>query len=112
MGWRRGQRAVWLLKNDSGEVEPVPIPVRHELGDGEAMLHGAIRGVGLVQLPTWLVGDHLRGGKLLKVLHDLAAGEMPMHVIWPRTKYIQPRVRMVIDELVRLSAKANSGFRP
>lgn len=112
VGWRRGQRAVWLLKNEHGETEPVAIPVRHELGDGEAMLNGALSGGGLTQLPTWLVGEHLRNGKLVEVLHDLAGGEMPIHVIWPRTKYIQPRVRIVIDELVGLSASAKSGFRP
>jgi DNA-binding transcriptional LysR family regulator len=110
-GLRRTQRAVWLLRNEQGVSEPVDVKVRHELGDGEAILNTALAGCGLAQLPTWLVGEHLRSGALVQVLDEWTRGEMPIHVIWPRTKYIQPRVRVVIDELVRLSSEGDSGFK-
>jgi DNA-binding transcriptional LysR family regulator len=112
VGWRRSQRAVWLLRDEQGMAEPVNVKVGHEMGDGEAMLNAALSGCGLAQLPTWLVAEHLRTGALLQVLEAWSGGEMPIHVIWPRTKYVQPRVRIVIDELVSLSEQANSGFRP
>lgn len=111
-GMRRSSPAGWLMKNEQGVFEPVPVKVRHELGDGEAMLNAALAGCGLAQLPTWLVGEHLRSGALVQVLDAWSGGEMPIHAIWPRTKYIQPRVRVVIDELVRLSNEAGSGFKP
>jgi DNA-binding transcriptional LysR family regulator len=111
-GLQRGQRAAWLLRNAAGEFELTPVPARHEWGDGEAMLNAAVAGCGVAQLPTWLVGDHLRRGELVEILSEWSGGEMPVHVIWPRTKYVQPRVRVVIDELVRLSSEDGSGFKP
>lgn len=112
VGLRRTGPAVWLLKNHHGIPEPVAIKVGPEMGDGEAMLNTALAGCGLVQLPTWLVSEHLRSGSLVQVLDAWSGGEMPIHVIWPRTKYVPPRVRVVIDELVRLSTQPGSGFKP
>lgn len=112
VGLQRGQKPAWLLRNDAGEFEPMHVPARHEWGDGEAMLNAAVAGCGVAQLPTWLVGDHLRRGDLVEILSEWSGGEMPVHVIWPRTKYVQPRVRAVIDELVRLADEDGSGFKP
>jgi DNA-binding transcriptional LysR family regulator len=109
---QRGQRAAWLLRNEAGEFELTPVTARHEWGDGEAMLNAALAGCGVAQLPTWLVGEHIRRGELVEILSNLSGGEMPVHVIWPRTKYVQPRVRVVIDELVRLANEDSSGFKP
>lgn len=111
-GLQRGQRASWLLRNDAGEFELTLVPARHEWGDGEAMLNAAVAGCGVAQLPTWLVGNHLRRGELVEILSEWSGGEMPVHVIWPRTKYVQPKVRVVIDELVRLASEDGSGFKP
>ncbi|MGF6985241.1 DNA-binding transcriptional LysR family regulator [Paraburkholderia atlantica] len=111
VGLRRSEPAQWLLKNLQDTFEPTAVRVRYELGDGEAMLNTALAGCGLAQLPTWLVGEHLRSGALVQVLTPWSGGEMPVHVIWPRTKYIQPRIRVVIDELVRLSDQPGTGFR-
>jgi len=35
---------------------------------------------------------------------------MPIHVIWQKTWHIQPKVRVTVDELVRLAAKDRSVF--
>ncbi|MEC5407111.1 LysR family transcriptional regulator [Paraburkholderia sp. MPAMCS5] len=111
-GLQRSRRPAWLLRNNAGEFELTPVRARHEWGDGEAMLNAAVAGCGVAQLPTWLVGAHLRNGDLIEILKEWSGGEMPVHVIWPRTKYVQPRVRVVIDELIRLSNDVSSGFKP
>lgn len=51
-GWRHGHRPAWLLKNEQGEIEPQEIRSRHELTDGDALLHACLVGSGLAQLPT------------------------------------------------------------
>lgn len=101
IAWRKGLRASWLLQGPDG-VEHQEIRVRHEFGDGEMMLKATLEGRGLCQLPTWLVRDHLVSGELKTVLDDYAGARMPIHVIWPKTRYIQPKVRRVIDELLRM----------
>src|SRR5438309_560553 len=53
VGLQKGQRPLWLLRNEAGAFEPTPVHARHEWGDGEAMLNAALAGCGVAQLPTW-----------------------------------------------------------
>jgi DNA-binding transcriptional LysR family regulator len=112
IGWRRTPRATWLLKDHAGRLSHQDIRVRHELSDGEAMVDAVLSGGGLCQLPTWLVGDHLQAGRLVPVLEQFAGAEMPIHVIWPQTRYMQPKLRVVIDALAHTAAAPGSGFNP
>ena len=48
--------------------------------------------------------EHLRSGALVTVLDDYAGATMPIHVIWPRTRYLQPKVRVVVDALLEMAA--------
>jgi DNA-binding transcriptional LysR family regulator len=110
IGWRRGLRATWLLRGADGSIEEQEIRVRHELGDGEMMVQGVLDGCGLSQLPTWLVHDHLQSGDLVTVLDEFAGVKMPIHVIWPRTRFVQPKVRAVSDALMALASNRPDVF--
>ncbi|WP_263282654.1 LysR substrate-binding domain-containing protein [Sphingomonas nostoxanthinifaciens] len=112
IGWRRIPRPTWLLKDASGAFVPQEVKVRHEFSDGEALVQAAVAGQGLCQLPTWLIGDHLATGALVPVLDQFAGAEMPIHAVWPTSRYLQPRLRIVIDALAEAAQQAGSGFTP
>ncbi|QND82356.1 LysR family transcriptional regulator [Chromobacterium vaccinii] len=109
--WRRGPNHAWRLRSAENGGELCQIPVRHEMGDGEAILAAALAGLGLAQLPTWLASKHLQTGELIPVLHQLSGEHMPIHVIWPRNHYMPPRMRIVIDALLQAAQAPDSGFR-
>jgi DNA-binding transcriptional LysR family regulator len=111
IGWPLGQRPAWLLKNAEGITEAHEIPVRHEIGDCEAILAATLAGCGLAQIPTWLVEEHLRSGALVSVLDDQAGDDTPIHAIWIKTPYIQPKMRVIIEELLTLAQSPDSRFR-
>lgn len=111
IGWRQNARAQWWLKEENGTVSGQDIRIRHEFSDGESILQAALQGCGLSQLPTWLIEEHLRRGELVTVLDRYAGATMPIHVIWPRTRFIQPKVRVMIDELLALSESRPDVFR-
>jgi DNA-binding transcriptional LysR family regulator len=110
VGWRRGNRPMWLLKNAQGQTEPHEVPMRHEFFDGDALESACLAGCGLAQLPTWLAGDALRRGALVEVLSDITGGAMPIHVVWQKTWHLQPKVRVTVDELLRMAADAPHAF--
>lgn len=112
VGWRDGTRKTWLLLDDTGEVSEQEVFVKHEVGDGEMLLEMTLAGGGLAQLPTWLVQDQIEQGLLIAVLEEYAGAEMPINVMWPRTRYIQPKVRMIVDELLSLAQRESKTFRP
>jgi DNA-binding transcriptional LysR family regulator len=109
IGWRRLPRPTWLLKDAEGRVAPQEIHVRHEFSDGEAMVEAVLAGCGLCQLPTWLIAEELKTGRLVTVLDQNAGGEMPIHAIWPRSRYMQPKLRVIIDALAQAAVRG-SGF--
>jgi DNA-binding transcriptional LysR family regulator len=111
IGWRKGLRASWMLKDRNGTIERQDIRVRHEFDDGEMMLRATLDGCGLCQLPTWLIDEHLRSGALVTVLDSMAGALMPIHVVWPRTRYIQPKVRIIIDALLALAEASPQVFQ-
>ena len=78
--------------------------------DGDALLSACVAGCGLAQLPTWLAGDALRSGALVQVLADITGGVMPIHVVWQKTWHLQPKVRLSVDELMRVAAATPEVF--
>lgn len=112
VGWRNGPHKTWLLLDEKGAPSEQEVHVKHEVGDGEMLLQMTLAGGGLAQLPTWLVQEHIGSGALVPVLEQYAGAEMPIHVIWPRTRYIQPKVRMVVDALLALAQHEARIFHP
>ena len=112
VGWRNGTRKTWMLKDEKGQTHEHEVRVKHEVGEGEMLLNLTLAGGGLAQLPTWLVQTPVEQGLLVPVLEACAGAEMPIHVIWPRTRYLQPKVRMVVDELLALAQRDVLIFRP
>jgi DNA-binding transcriptional LysR family regulator len=101
IGRRREHRASWLLKQPDGSTTNYVIPVKHEFGDFEMVLTAARAGLGLAQLPRWLVEGDLSGGQLISVLEGMSEGEMPVNLIWVRTPTLRAKLRVVIDEIVQ-----------
>lgn len=112
IGSRRHSKQTWLLRTQDGRSIHQEIHVRHEFSDGEAMIAAGRAGCGIIQMPTWLANEDLQRGTLVPLLEDFAGGEMPIHVVWPKSHYLQPKVRAVIDMLQTLAAKQDSGFVP
>ncbi|MGE1154829.1 LysR family transcriptional regulator [Pseudomonas kitaguniensis] len=112
VGWRNGTRKTWMLIDEKGQTFEQEVRVKHEMGDGEMLLEMTLAGGGLAQLPTWLVQEYIEQGELVPVLENYAGAEMPIHVIWPRTRYIQPKIRMIVDELLALAQRDTIIFRP
>jgi DNA-binding transcriptional LysR family regulator len=92
----------WLLRGPDGELRRLAPQGRFVLGHGEAILDAALAGHGLAYLPTWLTGESLARGELELVLPETAVEEpTSIHALWPRARDLAPKVRVVVDELVR-----------
>lgn len=101
VGLRRNQPISWLLKGDDGQISRFVPPPTHEFGDGDAMLAATLAGSGLSQLPLWLVGKYLASGELREVLPRYSRGEMSISALWPKSRQLLPKIRYVVDTLVK-----------
>ena len=78
----------------------------HEVGDGDAIIAAALAGLGLCQMPSSLVAEHLHTGDLVSILQDMAAVPVNVHALWPGSRHLSAKVRYIVDALVM---KARAG---
>ena len=101
VGYRRGQPLSWRVRQGAETVRFAP-PVTHQIGDGEAMILAAAAGVGLCQMPRCLFKEDIDAGRLVEVLGDYEPEPVDVHAVWPKVSHLRPKVRYVVDELVKL----------
>jgi DNA-binding transcriptional LysR family regulator len=67
--------------------------------NGDALRRVACLGHGIVCLPTYLVGDDLRAGRLVRILPDALELEASLFAVYPHSRHLSPKVRALIDFL-------------
>lgn len=74
-------------------------PGRLNLDSSEAMRAAALAGFGLVNLPTYILGEDLHQGRLVEVLQDWRPAPDAIRLVYPTRRHLSPRVRTFIDLL-------------
>ncbi|MCG9697669.1 LysR substrate-binding domain-containing protein [Shewanella sp. Isolate11] len=111
VGGQRSSQPAWLFRHSDGNSFSQVVHGRYCFSDGDAMLSAVLDGMGVSQLPTWLINEYLATDALVTVLDDYAGAEMPIHAVWPRSRYLKPRQRAVIDALVADAEKSTSVYQ-
>ncbi|RZI43637.1 LysR family transcriptional regulator [Herbaspirillum sp. HC18] len=91
-GWRyiAGNREVSLNVNG-----------RCRVNNSEALLQLALDGMGIVLFPTYILGHHLKSGRLKLILPDSVANpDTSLYATYLPNRYMQPKVRAFIDHLI------------
>lgn len=93
--------APWSFVGKDGKLILRAVGRRLYFHHCEAVLDAALAGRGLAQLSTWLAADHLKTGALQAVLTAFSGEDFPINALWPQTRHLPPKVRVVVDELAR-----------
>ncbi|KQV79314.1 LysR family transcriptional regulator [Massilia sp. Root351] len=90
----------WTLRGPDGTQ--AAIPHRPQLvTHGLAMLRSAaVSGVGVAQMSTALVHDHIARGELVQVLPDWAPQPQVIYAVFPTRRGMPPAARLLVDYLV------------
>ena len=103
-------RSRWRFGGEAGRLA-VEVTGPASANASEALVQMAVAGLGLVLMPTWLVGTELRAGKLRTVLTDWQvhpdAKDAGIHAVYLANRRGAPKVRSFLDFLAerwRLSA--------
>ena len=91
----------WLFKKENEDWVHQSIPALLTSNNAESLLVSALKGMGIVLFPDWLIGEHLKNGTLIKLLpnYNTAIKKTPQHVtaIYPNTRHLSLNVRQIID---------------
>jgi DNA-binding transcriptional LysR family regulator len=67
--------------------------------NGDALRRAALEGLGLIYLPTYLIADDVRAGRLIPVLSAQTSPESALFAVYPESRHLSPKVRALIDWL-------------
>jgi DNA-binding transcriptional LysR family regulator len=100
-------RGEWRLLGPDRKEIAVPVSGRYLANNADVLRTTAIAGGGVILLPTFIVGDDLRAGRLIRLLPDYPPPEQGLHALYPPGRHLSAKVRSFVDFLI-----ARSGGEP
>lgn len=96
-----GRSRPWQLRKGRRTVELHPA-TNVQVSDTEALGTAARLGMGLCQLPDYIVQDEVARGELVEVLPAYQPAPMPISAVVPSGRLVPPRVRVLLEALEAL----------
>jgi DNA-binding transcriptional LysR family regulator len=96
---------VWQYTNSAGEQVSVRPAGPLRVNNGEALLPSVIAGLGIADLPDFIVGDAIASGEVEVILKDWTQTEGAVHLVTPPGGPRPARVEVLADFLTRHFAK-------
>jgi DNA-binding transcriptional LysR family regulator len=91
----------WRFVGPDGRLLPVRVKSKLHANNGDLLLIAAQHGMGIVDLPDFIVGNDLATGRLVALLEDFVHQESAVYAVYPRGRYLSPKVRVFIDFLAK-----------
>jgi len=93
-------RGEWRLLDSAGTEIAVPVSGRYLANNADVLRSTAIAGGGIILVPTFLVGEDLRSGRLVRLLPNYPPPEQALHALYPPGRHLSAKVRTFVDFLV------------
>lgn len=91
----------WLFKKKEEDWRSYLAPALLVSNNAESLLVAALKGMGIVLFPDWLIGEYLKSGKLIELMPEYSAAvkTTTQHIaaIYPNTRHVSLNVRTLID---------------
>ena len=89
----------WRFRDAAGHEHAPRVSGRLQSNNGNLLRDAALAGGGVVILPSFLVSDDLRAGRLTQVLPAWRTREFPISAVYASRKHLSAKVRSFVDFL-------------
>jgi DNA-binding transcriptional LysR family regulator len=89
----------WEFESEHGR-HSIEVTGTVRVDDAEAIRDAALAGLGVAQLPDWLLGSAVEDGRLTPLLSDYYLIPQPVRFIYPQTRFLTQRARCFIDFVI------------
>ncbi len=89
----------WKLRASNGAAIEITVSGRIRYSNAEACLKAAEAGLGLACLPSFIVGDALRSGRVVQLLQPFEIEPYTVHALYPHGRHLAAKVRVMVDFL-------------
>ena len=91
----------WMFHDPGGTQGSVDIRLALVASSGDFLCEAAVRGCGIVLLPTFIAGGRICTGELKPILTNYKWPTSPAYAVYPPTRHLSYRVRAFIDFLAQ-----------
>ena len=79
------------------------------VNDSNAYLAAGLAGLGIMQVPTFMVEGHLARGEMVPVLQDWTCESIPIYVVYPPNRHLSAKLRVFADWMAEVFAEYGEG---
>jgi DNA-binding transcriptional LysR family regulator len=87
----------WRFLSPDGRYSSVPVTGSIEMNNSLALRQAVLGGAGIMLTPTFIVGEDIAAGRLLKLLPEYHAKEVSIYAVYAGRRHLTPKVRAFID---------------
>lgn len=98
---RTGETVEWVFSREAQRVQAV-FPGHLALEDENSYVSAAEAGLGIAQMPAFVVKEAMERGVLELVLADWFPEPAALHLVYPQSRHLSRRVRVFVDWLSEL----------
>ena len=99
-----GKVPEWTFAKDGSRLS-IPLRGFVALDDENSYVAAAEAGLGIAQIPAFVLKEALERGSLELVLGDWFAEPMPLSVVYPQNRHLSNKVRVFVDWIAELFAE-------
>jgi LysR family transcriptional regulator for bpeEF and oprC len=101
---RTGKNLEWIFAKDGVRVH-TSLRGCIAMDDENCYLAAAEAGLGIAQIPAFVLKEAMERGALQLVLGDWFAEPAPMHIVYPENRHLSRKVRVFVDWVAELFAE-------
>jgi DNA-binding transcriptional LysR family regulator len=90
----------WPFNLAADEPEP-ELKAHMTCSNIEAVTYALLQDEGIAFLPTFIVADQLKDGRVVTLLDDYMDQTVTFSMLWPASRYASPKLRVFIDYVVQ-----------
>jgi DNA-binding transcriptional LysR family regulator len=88
----------WRFDGPTGS-QVVKVSGTLRANNGDLLRVAALKGIGIIAQPLFIVGNDLKAGRLIEVLTDYSLGELGIYAVYPSRRHLSAKVRTFVDFL-------------
>jgi DNA-binding transcriptional LysR family regulator len=98
-------KSLALRYSRGGESHEIAARSALSVSESTAQIQAVLAGLGIGQIFTFSVRDHLASGELVTIFDDWTQPSLPLHLVYPGTRHPNAKTRAFADWIVELFAR-------
>ena len=89
------------------EIEEVKINSGLMADQGDTLVEYAAAGAGVVMMTEWVMSEHLKSGRLVRLLPEWSPPDIPLHIVYTASAVVPLRIRL-LTSFIRRNVRARN----